>query len=53
MDEVAGILIALGGLIGGLLILGWAYGDFNTPKGTSGTQDRQPTEPASPSTKAP
>ena len=29
MDEVAGILIALGGLIVGLLVLGWAYGDFN------------------------
>ena len=37
MDEVAGILIALGGLIIGLLALGWTYGDFNPPKGSSGT----------------
>ena len=42
MDEVAGILIALGGLIGGLLLLGWAYGDFNKPRDASGTDDRKP-----------
>ena len=35
MDEVAGILIALGGLVVGLLVLGWAYGDFNPPKSPS------------------
>ena len=29
MDEVAGILIALGGLFAGLVILAWACGDFN------------------------
>ena len=28
MDEVLSILIALAALIAGLLILGWAYGDF-------------------------
>jgi len=28
MDEVVGILIALGALVGGLLLLGWSYGDF-------------------------
>ena len=27
-QEVVGILIAVGALIGGLLVLGWAYGDF-------------------------
>ncbi len=32
MDELSGILIALGAMIVGLLILGWAYGDFNPPK---------------------
>ena len=32
MDELAGILIALGALLGGLLLLGWAYGDFQRPK---------------------
>lgn len=45
MDEVAGILIALGGLIGGLLVLGWAYGDFTTPTGTSGTADSKSAGP--------
>ena len=50
MDEVAGILIALGGLIGGLLVLGWAYGDFNRkPSGMTGTDASKPTEPGSPS----
>ena len=28
MDEVLSILIALTAMIVGLLILGWAYGDF-------------------------
>ena len=32
MDEVAGILIALIALLGGLLVLGWASGDFERPK---------------------
>jgi hypothetical protein len=27
-DEVVGILIACAALIGGLLLLGWAFGDF-------------------------
>lgn len=31
MDEVTGILIAVGAMIGGLLLLGWAFGDFNKP----------------------
>jgi hypothetical protein len=30
MQEVIGILIALGALIAGLLVLGWAYGDFTS-----------------------
>jgi hypothetical protein len=33
MDEVRSIIIALGVLIGGLLVLGWAYGDFRRPGG--------------------
>ena len=28
MTEVVGIVIACGALIGGLLLLGWCYGDF-------------------------
>ena len=28
MDEVTSILIAVGAMVAGLLILGWAYGDF-------------------------
>ena len=28
MTEVVGILIAVGALIAGLLLLGWAFGDF-------------------------
>jgi len=31
MDEVIGILIACAALIGGLLFLGWAFGDFQKP----------------------
>jgi len=38
MDEVTGILIALGALFAGLLFLSWACGDFNQPKGTSDTK---------------
>ena len=29
MDEVLSILIALGALAAGLLLIGWAAGDFN------------------------
>jgi hypothetical protein len=29
MDEVLSILIALGALVAGLLLIGWAAGDFN------------------------
>jgi len=32
MDELTGILIALGALFGGLGLLSWACGDFNPPK---------------------
>ncbi len=32
MDEVLSILLALAALIVGLLILGWAYGDFRRDK---------------------
>ncbi len=35
MDEVAGMLIAVGSLVVGLLFLGWACGDFNRPKVSS------------------
>jgi len=30
MDEVLSILIAVGALIGGLLLIGWAAGDFQS-----------------------
>ena len=39
MEEVVGILIAVAALIGGLLLLGWCYGDFVRPRqSSSGTQ---------------
>ena len=31
MDEVLSILIAVGALIAGLLLIGWAAGDFQPP----------------------
>ncbi len=31
MQEVIGILVALGAMFVGLAILGWAYGDFQRP----------------------
>ncbi len=34
MEEVAGILVVVVALIAGLLVLGWAYGDFHRPSGT-------------------
>ena len=34
MNEVTSILIAVGALVAGLLLLGWAYGDFNRPSGS-------------------
>ena len=34
MNEVTSILIAVGALFAGLLVLGWAYGDFNRPPGS-------------------
>ena len=43
MDEVTGILIAVGAMIAGLLLLGWAFGDFNKPKGSSGSESAAPT----------
>ena len=39
MDEVTGILIAVGALVGGMLLLGWACGDFQRPKGSSHAPD--------------
>ena len=35
MDEVTGILIAIGAMFAGLLALSWACGDFNRRKPTS------------------
>ncbi len=32
MDELSGILIAVGAILAGLLVLAWAYGDFEKPK---------------------
>ncbi len=33
MNEVTSILIAVSAMFAGLLLLGWAYGDFNRPPG--------------------
>lgn len=33
MAEAVGILVATIALIGGLLVIGWAYGDFRKPQG--------------------
>ena len=30
MDEVLAILIALAALLAGILVIGWAYGDFRS-----------------------
>ncbi len=30
MDEVFAILVAVGALVAGILVIGWAYGDFRT-----------------------
>ena len=32
MDEVTGIVIAVGAMFAGLWVLGWAFGDFRKPK---------------------
>jgi len=37
MDEMGGILIAVGALLAGLILLGWACGDFSRPKSGSKT----------------
>jgi hypothetical protein len=42
MDEVTGMLIAVGGLFAGLLLLGWACGDFSQPKPPSPTDEPKP-----------
>jgi len=46
MDEVAGILIALGAMFFGFLVLAWACGDFSQSKASSKpeetTQERTP-----------
>ena len=30
MDEVFAILVAVGALVVGILVIGWAYGDFRS-----------------------
>ena len=30
MDEVFAILVAMGALVVGILVIGWAYGDFRS-----------------------
>ena len=35
MDEVFALLIAVGALVVGILIIGWAYGDFRARPGAS------------------
>ncbi len=37
MVEVLAILIACGALVVGLLVLGWAYGDFQKPRAGGST----------------
>lgn len=34
MDEMAGILMAVAAMFAGLLVIGWAYGEFERPKPT-------------------
>lgn len=43
MDELTAIAIALGALFGALILLGWAYGDFNRPKQPPTTDQTRPT----------
>ena len=43
MTEVVSILIAVAALVLGLLIIGWAYGDFRKePEGSSAAAGPQP-----------
>jgi len=42
MDEVAGILIAVGVMFVGLLILSWACGDFSQPKAAPKAEEPKP-----------
>ena len=39
MDEVGGILIAVGALLLGILVIGWAYGDFQPSKAAAKPAD--------------
>jgi len=32
MDEVLAILIAVGAMVAGIWLIGWAYGDFRKPR---------------------
>ena len=47
MDEVVGILIACGALIGGLLLLGWACGDFQPRPGSPSPAAKPDEKPVS------
>lgn len=42
MDEVLAILIACGALVVGILVIGWAYGDFAPRSGSSQPPGRGP-----------
>ena len=42
MDEVFAILLAVGALVIGILVIGWAYGDFRSRPGTFDSQERKP-----------
>ncbi|MBI3021530.1 MAG: hypothetical protein HYY90_01380 [Candidatus Omnitrophica bacterium] len=46
MVEVVGILIAVGALLGGLLLLGWAFGDFQPRRGGSSPETKPEEKPA-------
>ena len=45
MDELSGIVLAVVAMFAGLLVLAWAYGDFNRPRPPS-APDATPPPPA-------
>ncbi len=46
MDELSGIILAVVAMFAGLLVLAWAYGDFNRPKPPSSPDNPAPSAPA-------
>ncbi len=41
MNEVTAILIAVGAIGAGIVILGWAFGDYNRPKSSKPTEAKR------------